>query len=120
MRRTAIGVAALMMIFGSDAGSEEVRTVQEMLQDCDAELNSPAALLCGGVVEGMAQVLIWNCVSRVYGWEPDPGLVAGVPPSIGAAVEAFVDRARSHPEELGEEWQLGLAAALAETFPCPH
>ena len=92
--------------------------MRELLESCEAELGSPEALLGGGLVEGMVQAMIWNCVTREYGWEPDPGVTAGSPPTIEAAVDAFTAWARSHPEQLDEEWHLGLAEALTESFSC--
>lgn len=122
MKRTLM-LRALMALavscgFGAAAGGQEGRTVGQLAEYCRAERYSEESVLCGGLVEGTAQMLVWNCVTRDYGWRPDSTVVAGPPPSLEAAVEAFLDWARDDPRRTEEEWHLGLTSALTEAFPC--
>ena len=110
-------VAASCGLSGTAEG-QEARTAGELAEYCRAERYSEESVLCGGLVEGVAQMLVWNCVTRDYGWRPDPTVVAGRPPSLEAGVEAFLDWVRDDPQRAEEEWHLGLTSALTEAFPC--
>lgn len=116
MLRVSLALAAFCG-FGATAEAQEARTVGELAEYCRAERYSEESVLCGGLVEGTAQMLVWNCVTRDYGWRPDPTVVAGQPPSFEAAVEAFLDWVRKNPDQTEEEWHLGLTSALTEAFP---
>ena len=113
-----------LMALGASSGlnataeGQEARTAGELAEYCGAERYSEESVLCGGLVEGVAQMLVWNCVTREHGWRPDPTIVAGQPPSVEAAVEAFLDWVRDDPQRTEEEWHLGLTLALTEAFPC--
>ncbi len=109
---------AAFMSFGTVSHGQEGRTAGELAEYCEAERGSVESVLCGGLVEGVAQMLVWNCVTRDYGWRPDPTVVAGPPPSLEDAVEVFLDWVRDDPERTGEEWHLELTSALTEAFPC--
>ena len=104
--------------FGASTDAQEARTVGELAEYCRAERYSEESVLCGGLIEGVAQMLVWNCVTRDYGWRPDRTIVAGQPPSLEAAVEAFLVWVRNNPSQKQEEWHLGLTSALTEAFPC--
>ena len=117
MLRTVMALA-VSCGFGATAGGQEARTAAELADYCRAERYSEESVLCGGLVEGTAQMLVWNCVTRDYGWRPDPTVVAGPPPSLEAAVEAFLDWTGDDPRRAEEEWHLGLTSALTRAFPC--
>ena len=116
--RTVSAALAALMSLGTVSHAEEARTAGELAGYCEVERGSVESVLCGGLVEGVAQMLVWNCVTRDYGWRPDPTVVAGPPPSLEAAVEAFLDWLRDNPQKTEEEWHLGLTSALTEAFPC--
>lgn len=104
--------------FGTTSAAEEARTVGELADYCQAERFSVESVLCGALIEGVAQMLVWNCLTRDYGWRPDPTVAAGRPPSLEAAVGAFIAWVEDNPGDENEEWHLGLTSALTEAFPC--
>ncbi len=118
LRPRVLMAAAISCGLGATAEGEETRTAGELADYCRAERYSEESVLCGGLVEGTAQMLVWNCVTWDYGWRPDPTVVAGPPPSLEAAVEAFLGWVRDDPRRAEEEWHLGLTSALTDAFPC--
>jgi hypothetical protein len=97
-----------------------------MIRGCEASLQgnssdddtTAAANFCYGVTQGVSQLMWWNCLSREDGFAADPLLTAGLPPSAGAAMQAWLNWARANPAKWNERFELSLIWALAEAFPC--
>lgn len=61
-------------------------------------------------------MLAYNCSSKAEGYWPL--YRAEVPYSLGAAIQAYINWARSNPHLWGEQSQDGVILALMEAFPC--
>lgn len=98
------------------------RSVQEVLDDCKSDEHpSPASLgygFCLGVAAGVSQVMVFNCALLKEAGGGDSSLASGQPPSVGAAVQAFINWAESHPESWGTDGIVGMMLAQKQTFPC--
>lgn len=117
------------VVIGTPVGAQTVGqwSVQAVLRSCEAASRLEAgetlsdaeiatAVRCVAFIRGVGGVLAYNCSSREEGYFPL--YAAEQPPSLGAAIQAYVNWARSNPEFWGEDAQDGAILALMETFPC--
>ena len=96
-------------------------TAETMLNLCrgtaeeDAELQS---MVCTFRIQGVTSIMVENCLSMEQGFDPLPILSSQLPPSKGAARQAFMNFMEKNPDVWGLPWHMPLSLALAETFPC--
>ena len=99
-------------------------SAEEMLKLCEGEVEDMSLdfqnLTCTFRLQGVVEMMIMNCSSVVDGMDPDRGLSAGKPPSMGAMRQAYVNYMKDHPEVWGRPWFEVVAGAASETFPCPY
>ena len=101
------------------AQAEYPKTIQDFLEAC--EENNPLILSCIGMVAGVAAVLhLHEAVPTVAG-RPNV-LKACVPEgtTTGQLVQAFKKWAKTNPKLWTEKAQLGMVAAITQTWPCPE
>ena len=122
-----LALSTVFVILAGAAASQQPGdwSVQRLLFACEAaatprSINSAddqyEAALCMGSVRGVGVMLAYNCSSKEEGYLPL--YQADVPPSLGAAIQAYVNWARENPDMWGEQSQDGIILALMETFPC--
>jgi len=112
-------LAIVLSLLPISATSQGVKTVQDGLIQCRAALAMQDTLgsgICMGVADGVMSTLKLNCGSVGRGY--NPLIKAEIPPSIGSAVQAFVNWAERNPQDWGQMFAVGMASALIETFPC--
>lgn len=109
------------------ASQSYAQTVGELLHGCEdvlkprGERNSTLhsdGVMCLGIAAGVSQVLWFNCSSRTEGNYPHDTLVAAMPPSRTAALQAFVNWSKENPGMWGFQAELGFIEALPTYFPC--
>lgn len=109
----------------AQAQQSELQNVERLLYGCEAALDVDSitsvegyydAAFCTGMVFGVGTMLAYNCSSKEEGYLPF--YQADVPPSLSAAIQAFVNWARGNPSAWGVPAQDGILLALAENFPC--
>jgi hypothetical protein len=116
MHRLQTASVALLLIAGvSDVNAQaKNETVQDMYQICTGSDDTERAL-CTGYVTGIGDYMWLIGVARK---DQQLGLCASPSPSHGAMLQAFVVWAQHHPELWNKEAEIGVRAALRETWPC--
>lgn len=98
-------------------------TVGEMLPACEEFQNEDVAMLgayCLGAIYGAGAILSGNCILKERGADVPEHLSIESLPSGEAALQAFTNWARQHPEAWDSPFPLGIAHALSEVWPCPE
>jgi len=95
-------------------GRNACRHIDNLNSASDAELVGIGK--CLGMADGVVQVMVYNCILAADAPVPK----ASAPPSIGAAIQAFLNWADAHPERWGDSFSAGMMAAAMDTFPCEN
>ena len=73
-----------------------------MLNLCRGEVvgtpENVQSLICTFRIQGLGDMMNYNCYSRSSGYEPAPTLTARIGRSGGAARQAFINYMEDHPE----------------------
>ncbi|WP_141117877.1 hypothetical protein [Leisingera sp. JC1] len=117
-------IACILSLVATEGHSQ---TVGDLLNGCEDVLKPAGArnselysdgVMCLGLAAGVSQVMWFNCSSRREGSVPHGSLVAAMPPSRTAALQAFVNWGRANPGMWDFEAELGFIEALPMNFPC--
>lgn len=76
------------------------------------------SFVCTFRLQGLTSIMVENCASREFGYEPSPLLSATRPPSKGAIRQAFINFIEANPDKWGLPWHHAAALAVSEAFPC--
>lgn len=105
-------------------GVERDYNAETMLNLCKGEAagtpENVQSLICTFRIQGVGEMLNFNCTSRAGGYQPAPTLTARVVSSRGAARQAFINYMEDHPDIWNDYWAVAVALALSETFPCEN
>jgi hypothetical protein len=121
--RTALAFLIAQCITVSSALAKEKQDVQQLLRQCTKPVATEEQVFCVAFISGVAEQMITNgfTLDRFTDNEVRREMLflsACTKASFGAMVQAFVKWAESHPEQWGTPRQLGVMAALRETWPC--
>lgn len=121
--RTLICLLTLLLAF--QANAQEVPddyTAENMLELCKGSVRDQdpkmQSIVCTFRIQGIVSVMIENCLSIDQGYSPATILTSEIPPSKGAARQAFTNYMEANPDKWGLPWHIGLSMALSDTFPC--
>lgn len=76
------------------------------------------SMVCTFRLQGVVSMMIENCMSIVQGFEPMHLFASEIPPSRGAARQAFINFMKTNPDKWGLPWHIAVTMALSESFPC--
>jgi len=125
-RRTIMFSVALIGLGTAESQAEII--VQDMLPGCNAAATMDQsadnktfndASFCLGLMLGTMQLMSFNCSAIEAGFSTPPQLRAEMPPSTGAAAQAFVNWAKENPQAWDNHFVSGAIHAIREAFPCP-
>lgn len=115
----------LLATFVSEANPQEVRKdyrAEEMLNLCTGNAREidkgSQSLICTFRMQGIMDMMVYNCMSIDSGFKPYPLLTSEKPPSRGAAKKAFLNFMDANPDKWGMPWNIVVSMALSENFPC--
>ncbi len=121
-----LGVASAATHAGAqdDLQVPEQYNAETMLKLCQGEISNVAkdvqSMTCTFRIQGVADMMLYNCYSIDAGYDPAPQLSASVSGSRGAIRQTFINYMEDHPELWGDHWSGALAVALSESFPCEN
>lgn len=119
-----LAVAATHAEAQDDLQVPEQYNAETMLRLCQGEISDAPkdvqSLTCTFRIQGVADMMLYNCGSKEAGHDPAPHLSAYVTGSRGAVRQTFINYMEDHPEVWGEHWSLALAIAFSEMFPCEN
>ena len=108
-----------------EAGNRQSTNVQYLYEMCKDKRNSLSQGMCIGYVSGIASSMFWNSfILKDLTDEKaklEIGLVSACAKSFvsnAAMVPAFIKWAEDHPAEWGKDMQVGVMAAIINTWPC--
>jgi hypothetical protein len=104
----------------SFAASKDLN-IQGLLADCRAEQGSADFAFCLGYVGGFSDLMVVNAIMATKAGVPKPPVsmcVTNPGPTYGARIQAFVNWARQNPKTWSEQNFVGVAGAMAATWPC--
>lgn len=114
-----------LLITPLPASAEEVAkeyNAETMLKFCtedfpgeDPEMQS---IMCTFRLQGVVLTMVENCLSHEQGYTPNSVLSVRLPPSTGAARQAFVNYMTENRAAWGTSWHHAVYFALSEEFPC--
>jgi hypothetical protein len=110
MRAVPLPLTLVMLTLGlTSARSQEsdINTNEGLYEICSGRWGTIEHSWCGGYLTGLAEAL---------GGED----IVCLPPNvhIAALIQTYVNWARNHPEEWGNDAAVGVKHALEATFPC--
>jgi hypothetical protein len=119
MRRLAAGASVVAALFCCRVAYGD--SIQDLLQRCNSQQNSPNWLYCLGQVGGVGDVMAVNgsLISEYGGKKGDLAIISiCAPGNYGARAQAFKNWAQKHPEMWDQPGAAGAMIALHETWPC--
>ncbi len=132
-RTTALlfGAALALTVTAASAGEDEHNAIY-MLPHCKAAAldqyrydatSLVSAGICLGVITGIAFALVWNhqARERVTEVESSPFGCADIPPRATTGQQlarVFVSYAEAHPKRMHESFEVLVAYALMDAWPC--
>ena len=97
---------------------------ETMLKICRGEVvdipPDVQSMTCTFRIQGVADMMLYNCYSLQAGFNPAPQLSASVSGSRGAVRQTFINYMVDHPEIWDDHWAGALATALSQSFPCEN
>ena len=95
---------------------------ETMLNLCRGEVSDMPpemqSMTCTFRLQGVGDMMSFNCLSREAGFEPAPAFSAQISASRGAVRQTFINFMEANPEVWGSYWAEAVALALSESFPC--
>lgn len=121
LRASIFGMMALC--FTASSALAETRNVQDLHRQCTKAVATAEQIFCVAFISGVAEQMIANgqVLDQVKN-DDDRVLMlflsACTKASFGAMIQAFIKWAENHPDKWDTPRQLGVMAALRETWPC--
>jgi hypothetical protein len=125
MRSLNFWIPLLWLVLGSLANAQEVPKeyrAEDMLKLCTGTVSEEdqgaQSLICTFRLQGVIQMMTANCETVEHGFNPAPFLSAEAPPSGGASRQTFINFMEANPDRWGMPWDIVVAMAISESFPC--
>ena len=121
MRRTLFGILLATMATASNAQNEGW-DIGTLLEWCEADQGTVAHTYCRGRIEGVAHMMVINCLNDKHGTGSSPphNKMADGAVSPAAMIQSFKNWAKDNPQRWSDMFGFGVSEALSQTWPCEY
>lgn len=121
---TFLGLVAGQVVAQNAVGVQKEYNGETMLNLCKGTVPDVPpdvqSMTCTFRLQGVSDLMNYNCVSQREGFDPAPRLSAAISGSRGAVRQTFINYMEDHPEIWGVHWSWAVAVVMSESFACEN